>query len=56
MDVVYAASLEVYFIVSGNSFEMAKDADCVDVRMGKHRKFSSYKKYAGFICSYLPED
>ena len=58
MDVVYndAKPLEVYFVVSGNAFEMAKDADCVDVRTGKHMRFSDYNEYSDFICHYLPED
>lgn len=43
----------VYVIVAANSYEFVKHADCIDVRSGKHHVFSSYEKYAQFICEYF---
>lgn len=44
------SDLEVYIIQACNAFEMVKNADCIDVRTGKHRKFSTYDAFARFIC------
>lgn len=43
----------IYLVASVNAYELAKDADCVDVRTGKHIKFNSYEQYADFICEYF---
>lgn len=43
---------EVYIISAVNSYEMAKNADCVDIRTGEHLCFSSYEEFAEYICGY----
>ena len=43
----------VYIVVSANSYEFVRNADCVDVRTGKHMRFKSYEQYAGFVCEYF---
>lgn len=47
-----AAPINVFFIASANTFEMAREADCVDVRTGKHMKFADYDAFADFVCNY----
>lgn len=44
---------QVYLVVAGNSYEMAKNAKCLDVRTGKYVSFKSYDEYADFICGYM---
>lgn len=46
---------DVYIIAACNSYEMAKGADCVDVRTGEHLRFPDYETYADFICRYFEE-
>lgn len=45
--------LDLYIIVAGNSFELAKNADCVDPRTGEHLQIGSYEQFSEYICSYL---
>lgn len=42
-------NLEVYIIISTNSFEFAKDSVCLDVTNLKYRTFKSYNAYSNFI-------
>jgi hypothetical protein len=39
----------VYIIVSANTFELARDCDCLDVSTGKHLRFEDYESYASYI-------
>lgn len=41
--------INVYIVVSANSYEMVKNADCIDVMNGKHVGFESYDDFANFI-------
>jgi predicted ATP-dependent endonuclease of OLD family len=43
---------EVYIISSCNNYELAKNADCVNVRTGKHKTFRTYEDFENFICKY----
>lgn len=47
-----AAPINIFFIASANTFEMAREADCVDVRTGKHLRFANYEEFADFVCNY----
>lgn len=38
-----------YFVVSANSYEMARDENCFDVMNGKYVKFKDYDDYRNFI-------
>ena len=42
---------EVYIIVSSNTFEMARNADCVIAFNGKHKTFKTYSAFEKFILS-----
>ena len=39
----------VYIVVSANTYEMACDANCLDVQTFQYRQFSSYEEYKAFI-------
>lgn len=41
--------IEVYIILSTNSYEFAKENPCFDVRNGKYIQFENYKEYRNFI-------
>jgi hypothetical protein len=41
---------ELYIVASGNTFQMAKGADCVDVRTGEHLTFDKYETFEKYIC------
>lgn len=43
------ANKAVYIVVSANTFEMACDAQCLDVQTFEYRKFASYEEYRAFI-------
>lgn len=44
------AAAEVYFVISANSYEMARDcSQCLDVHTGKYRSFNTYDDYRVFI-------
>jgi energy-coupling factor transporter ATP-binding protein EcfA2 len=40
---------EVYIVVSANTYEMAAEANCLDVQTFDYCKFSSYEEYKTFI-------
>lgn len=40
---------DVYIIVVANSYEMARNEQCFDVRNGKYIKFDDYEDYRNFI-------
>ena len=43
----------VYLVVSANQYELVcKGVRCLNVRTGKSHRFSSYDKYATFVCGY----
>jgi len=41
--------IDIYFVVSANSYEMARESDCFDVYEGKYKKFKDYEEYREFI-------
>lgn len=41
---------EVYIVITANTYELAKDYDCMDVTYGKYRTFDSYESYADYVC------
>jgi energy-coupling factor transporter ATP-binding protein EcfA2 len=41
--------IDIYFVVSANSYEMARDSNCFDVYEGKYKKFKDYEEYREFI-------
>lgn len=44
------SNIYVYIIIAANSYEFAKDLDCIDVVTGEHIWFEDYDNYANFIC------
>lgn len=38
-----------YIILTANSYEMCKDADCISVHNFEHKKFNSYEEYKQFV-------
>lgn len=44
-------NIELYIIVTANSYEMVNGKNCIDVKTGKSIKFNSYEDYANFICA-----
>lgn len=45
----YGEKGDIYFIVSANEYEMARNEQCFDVLRGKYRTFKSYEAYRNFI-------
>lgn len=45
----YCEKGDIYFIVSANEYEMARNEQCFDVLRGKYRTFRSYDAYRNFI-------
>lgn len=43
-------NISVYFVVSSNSYELAKGEHCIDVKTGKTVTFKDYEDWAEFIC------
>jgi energy-coupling factor transporter ATP-binding protein EcfA2 len=43
------ADTHMYVIVSANSFELARDCDCIDVSTAKHKTFNNYDEYVDYI-------
>ena len=41
--------VDIYIIVSANTFEMCFNERCLDVRTGKYRQFKSYPAYRNFV-------
>ena len=41
--------LDIYIINSVNSFEFARNFDCVDVQTGEHLRFTDYDDYCDYI-------
>lgn len=48
-----ACGQKVYLVVAANSYELAKGADCVDVRTSEHLRFNDYQSYTEFIMGYF---
>lgn len=44
-----AGNCQVFILVSGNEYEIARGENCFDVYAGKYVKFSNYEKYRNFI-------
>lgn len=40
---------ECYIVVTANTFELARDMNCIDATTGKRKKFKSYEAYKKFI-------
>lgn len=40
---------DVYFVVSTNEYEFARDSDCIDVTTFKHMTFATYDEYRNYI-------
>lgn len=40
----------IRIIIAANSFELARGADCMNPRTGKHIRFESYEEYSQYIC------
>ena len=40
---------DIYFIISANEYELARNESCFDVYRGKYITFDSYDEYRGFI-------
>ena len=49
MDNLKEQGIDAYFVVSANSFEMARDARCLDVHNGRYLSFKDYEHYRAFI-------
>lgn len=45
----YGEKNDIYFIVSANEYELARDEECFDVYRGKYVRFDSYDDYRKFI-------
>ena len=45
----YGEKNNIYFIVSANEYEMARNEQCFDVLRGKYRIFKTYDGYRNFI-------
>lgn len=45
----FGISKDIYFIISANEYELARDESCFDVYRGKYVKFDSYDEYREFI-------
>lgn len=45
----YGEKNNIYFIISANEYEMARNEQCFDVLRGKYRMFRSYDGYRKFI-------
>lgn len=45
----YENNNDIYFIISANEYEMARNEQCLDVLRGKYRTFKSYEAYRNFI-------
>lgn len=41
--------IDVYIVVSANTFEMCFNEQCLDVRTGKYQEFKTYNSYKNFI-------
>lgn len=41
--------VDIYIIVSANTFEMCLNEQCLDVRTGKYKQFKSYNAYRNFV-------
>lgn len=40
---------DIYFVVSTNEYEFARDSDCIDVTTFKHMTFTTYDEYRNYI-------
>ena len=40
---------DLYFVVSTNEYEFARNQDCIDVTTFGHKKFTDYEKYKAYI-------
>lgn len=40
---------DVYFVISANEYELARDENCLDVIGGKYIRFNDYEEYRTFI-------
>lgn len=40
---------DIYIIISANEYELAREAECFDVNLGKYIKFKDYEDYRSFI-------
>ena len=47
--------IELYVVVSANTFEMAKDTHCIDVRTLESMRFHTYDEYYSFIMKSAKE-
>ena len=45
----YNQNKDIYFIISANSYEFARNENCFDVINGKYIKFKDYEEYREFI-------
>ena len=45
----YENNNDIYFIISANEYEMARNEECFDVLRGKYIRFKSYEGYREFI-------
>lgn len=43
------AKCECYIVVTANTYELARDMNCIDATTGKRKKFKSYETYKKFI-------
>lgn len=44
---------DVYILNAANDFAMVRDRDCVNVRTGRHLRFTDYGDYERFVCDYF---
>ena len=43
------ANLDLYIVIAANSYEFARNTDCLDVQTAEHMTFDSYDEYADHI-------
>ena len=46
-------NIACYIIVAANSYELARDEDCIDVKHMKHKTFKTYDSYRSFVLKGL---
>lgn len=48
-DMANQNDIDVYAVISSNTYQLARDADCLDVRSCNHLRFDNYEDYLQFI-------